>query len=169
MTHSLKGRSDTILTIRSSDCHPNSNDYLIIVYKENGITYSRAFKTLGEYPLTPELPGFNWDTMYNALKSINTQEPAPSFSAKVIEGDTTWRRSWSFSGEMVLTFTLISNKDTTQWETVSSERYENPSMSKTKVSEYVLSETYNKAFGFNPIYGDLKYKKLPIISRRRYK
>lgn len=158
--------SDTILTLRKSDCQINSEDYFIAVYKHNGRTKSKAFTTYGNYPNEPTIEGFNWDNVLSSLDSIKYQKTKPSYYGTIIEGDTTWHQSGSFSGEHVWTFKIYTKSDTTNWETVSTERQANPSMVKTKVSEYILSETYNKAFGINPLYGERKYRKKPIIGRK---
>lgn len=157
--------SDTVMTLRKSDCQINSEDYLIVIYKIKGQTKSLTFTTYGNYPKEAVLENFLWTRIINSLDSINNQKPQPSYYGTIIEGDTTWNLSGSWSGEPVWTFKLYLKTDTTTWETVSSERNENPSMAKTKISDYILAETYNKAFGIEPFYGERKYKKKPIIGK----
>jgi len=158
--------SDTILTLRKSDCQINSEDYLIVVYKINGQTKSKTYTTYGNYPKEPTLENFNWIRIYNSVDSIKNQKPKPSYYGTIIEGDTTWHERGWISGEQVWTFKLYSKTDTTTWETVSTERQANPSMAATKISEYIFSETYNKIWGMTEQYGERKYKKKPIIGRR---
>ena len=158
--------SDTILTLRESDCEINSEDYFIVVYKLNGYTKSKAFTTYGNYPCEPNLEDFNWGNVLSSLDSIKYQKTKPSYFGSIIEGDTTWHKAGSYSGEKVWTFKVYTKSYTTIWETVSSERQANPSMARTKVSEYILSETYNKIWGMTQQYGERIYKKKPIIGRR---
>jgi len=165
----LKSISDTILTLRKSDCQPNSEDYFITIHKLNGKTKSKAFTTYGNYPDEAILLEFNWDSIFNNIENINIEKPKPSFYATVIEGDTTWGPRMSFSGEQVWSLKLYCETTTIDWESVSSDRRNNPSMKKSRVTKYILTETYNKAFGWgdNALYGERELKKLPIFQRRR--
>ena len=158
--------SDTILTLRKSDCQINSEDYFIAVYKQNGQTKSKAFTTYGNYPNEPLIEGFNWDNVLSSLDSIKYQKPKPSYYGTIIEGDTTWHEGGWISGEQVWTFKVYIKSNTTTWRTVWTERQANPSMAKTKISEYILTETYNKIWGMTQLYGVRKYKKKPILGHR---
>lgn len=161
--------ADTVLILRSSDCRSDSQDELVIVYKKKGLTYSRAVTTWGRRNIEPQLYNFKWDTIYSSLDRIKTEEPIPSYYATVIEGDTTWSPVLSLSGEQAWTFQLITNKDTVEWETTASERVANPSMAMTKVSDHIFSQTIHGTFGLTSFshYGNVAYKRMPIISRRR--
>jgi len=158
--------SDTILTLRKSDCQINSEDYFIAVYKQNGYTKSKAFTTYGNYPIEPNIEGFNWGNVLSSLDSIKYQKTKPSYYGSIIEGDTTWLQRGSYSGEQVWTFKIYTKSGIANWETVFTEREANPSMAKSKISEYVLSETYNKIWGTTKLYGERKYKRKPIIGRK---
>lgn len=157
--------SDTILTLRKSDCQINSRDYFIAIYKLKGQTKSQAFSNFGNYPIEPTLSDFNWTRIYSAVDSIKTQSPVPSYLALVVEGDTSWYPGFNYVSD-VWTFTLYSKADTLSWESFSEERQANPSMAKTKISNYILAETANKVWGMPGLYGEQKTKKLPILSRR---
>lgn len=157
---------DTVLTLRKSDCQINSEDYFITLYKTDGLTKSQVFTNYGNYPNEHTIDSFNWSKIIASIDSIKYQTPKPSYYGTIIEGDTTWYQNGVFSSEKVWTFKLYCKTDTVIWETFTTERQTNPSMDKTIVSEYILSETYNKIWGMTQPYGEIKYKKKSIISRR---
>ncbi len=163
---SIPRKVDTMLTIESSVCHSDEEEYIIHIYKCGGITKSKVISDQATYPLNPTIPKFNWDTLFKAKRLIINQKPKIAYSASVIEGDTTWSNSMSsISGNLVWTFTLITNIDTLEWYTTASERFNNPSMEVTKLYEYIMAESYNNIW-YQNIYGKRKYKIKPIISRK---
>lgn len=157
--------SDTVLTLRKSDCQIKSDDYFIAVYKIQGETKSRAFTSYGNYPKEPTLDNFNWAKIIDSVDSIKNQTPELSYYGTIVEGDTTWHQS-GMIGDQVWTFKLYTKTDTTTWETDYTEIRANPSMAKTIISEYILSETYNKIWGMTELYGERNYKKKPLLGRK---
>lgn len=164
---SIKGNLDTLLIIESSECHFDKEEYIIHIYKSEGITKSKVISDQATYPLNPILPNFKWDNLFKAKELIINQKPKIAYWASVIEGDTTWRNSSMsiISGSLSFSFKLISNTDTLEWYTTDSERFNNPSMEVTKMYEYIMAESYNKIW-YQNIYGKRKYKIKPIISKR---
>ena len=157
---------DTLISIRRTDCKPYSNDYLILIYKVDKLTKSEIFTSYGKFPKIRKQILFDWDTVLNSLNKIRTEKTVSSYSASVVEGDTTWVVNDDFLGD-IWTFKLRANGDSLTWYSNSHEWYTNPSLTKSKVSKYLLSETYNLSKHYNSPYGEIEYKKLPIISFKR--
>jgi hypothetical protein len=165
MYSSLAGNIDTLLTIRSGDCQPYSEDHLFFIYKKAGHTSSKAFCPWYKLRQEATMTAFNWDTIYNNLDRVRIEEATlPPLTPSVKDGDTSWLLTDYYSHGIIWSFRLLSGKDTIEWFHSMNEKEDKSSLVKARLADYIFAETRYKMTSPTFIYGKPKYKYVPIIT-----
>ena len=140
LVSSTLAKSDTVISIIENQLSWGAENTVAIIYKK-GKTYCFINSNYSSYKDTLILENFNWQKVLSSIEKLQLEQPLPAYQAKVIENDTIWSkletkeyyRSWE--GRLYLP------EEHKVW---SSSQYmfdTNPSLTKTKLTQYLLDST----------------------------
>jgi hypothetical protein len=136
----IQSKSDTILTLTEIHKSPYAEKTVVTIYKK-GNTFCFINSNYYSYSDTLILNQFDWKYIFSALENIPNEKPIPAYNASVIENDTTWTELNSYQVNSNWTGYLYLTDDLKAWETNQFLFDTNPSLTKNKLTQYILDLT----------------------------